>query len=180
MSIELGPDMSTINPLSTFKLTSTLSLTLRVVNQYIDAMQIGYDELLALRRQLDHYLLVRDRNDPDLWQRVQGVDTAATRSNDDAHMLGLPAADDVDPYDIAVALRLLNEHRWFADLAERALIDQLTARGWSWIQIGEVYGKSSRQAMQQYYRRLADRIHDRGDHLPSLTRTTSHVDDTAS
>ncbi|MEV0773583.1 hypothetical protein [Nocardia salmonicida] len=139
-------------------------------------MHIRHEELLAGRTHLERYLLASERQYADEWQRVRSLDMATTREKDDAQMLGLPAADDVDPDDIAVALRVLNEHRWHVDYTERQLIDQLTARRWSWERIGEVYGKSSRQAMQQHYRRLTDRIQDRGDQLPPLTRKPSQVD----
>lgn len=51
------------------------------------------------------------------------------------------------------ALRMLPYTREAVDQAERALIESIMDHGYTWEQLGAVYGERSKQAMQQHYKR---------------------------
>ncbi len=52
-----------------------------------------------------------------------------------------------------IALRMLPWARESVDQAERVLIEAVMDSGWTWEQLGAVYGERSKQAMQQHYKR---------------------------
>ncbi|MBC6451042.1 hypothetical protein [Actinokineospora xionganensis] len=51
------------------------------------------------------------------------------------------------------ALRMMPWAREAVDQAERVLIESVMDSGWTWEQLGAVYGERSKQAMQQHYKR---------------------------
>ncbi|MFE0025315.1 hypothetical protein [Amycolatopsis sp. NPDC059021] len=55
--------------------------------------------------------------------------------------------------DPVAALRMMPYVRSSVDEAELTLIESIMDRGWTWEQLGAIYGERSKQAMQQHYRR---------------------------
>jgi hypothetical protein len=51
------------------------------------------------------------------------------------------------------ALRMMPWAREAVEQAERVLIESVMDSGWTWEQLGAVYGERSKQAMQQHYKR---------------------------
>jgi hypothetical protein len=51
------------------------------------------------------------------------------------------------------ALRMMPWAREAVEQAERVLIESIMDSGWTWEQLGAIYGERSKQAMQQHYKR---------------------------
>ncbi|WP_159848574.1 hypothetical protein [Nocardia sp. CY41] len=107
-------------------------------------MRLDCDDQVRLRDRLARYVDDELREKwIDIWECVRGVRRAV-------------GADVVVPTaDIIAALQLLADHRDRVDTIEHDLLTAASASGATWDQLARALGRNSRQAMQQYAKRVA-------------------------
>ncbi|WP_433635488.1 hypothetical protein [Nocardia sp. CA-120079] len=126
---------------------------------------------LALRARLQRYA------DPDdrwisPWQSVEAVRTAITPAfHDDRARRGLPTAEDVSATDVIAALQLLAAHREYVDIVESHLLAAARDRGVSLSELAAALGRGTRQGMNQYAQRVAQRATENASRAPIIRPT---------
>lgn len=154
-----------IGPMFTDRRASTYPLTHMSSMDTLTVM-LTPDARTAILNQLARYVDSPAATD---WDHLMAVAAAISpHATDRRQRKGLSAHHVVQHLDVAAALQLLCEHRITVDIAEAELIDALTGAGWTWEQVAGIYGKSTKQAMQQRRQRIGNRLSGHVDFLPPL------------